>query len=192
MTPLTGRCRSCDTRVELRDIVAGADGRCPQCAVPFSEAWTVLLVEECAAVQNLTEALVRSLRRLTGLPGNLEVQPEELLANLTNEVPWRQSIDTEPAAVASEIRQLAARLDKSPAGPPPLFAGDLRAVAARLIGLATMLDSNQEAVDPTQTGAGGPARDAARILTDAADTIDRGLPDLVALRRDLQQAADAT
>ena len=76
MTPLAGRCRACDARVELRSIVAGADGRCPSCDTPFSEEWTLLLVEECGAVENLTQALLRSLRRLTGLPGNLEVQPE--------------------------------------------------------------------------------------------------------------------
>lgn len=192
MTPLAGRCRACDTRVELRDIVAGADGRCPNCSALFSENWTLLLVEECGAVESLSEALVRSLRRLAGLPGNLEVQPEELFANLTDEVPWGRSIDTEPGAVAKEITDLVARLDESLGEPASMFADDLRVLAARLVGLATMLDSNQEAVDPSATGAGQPAREAARALTDAADAIDEGGSDLTALRRNLQQAADVT
>ena len=62
-----------------RNLLArAADGRCPGCGQLYSEDWTVLLVEECGAVENLTQALVRSLRRLTGLPGDLELQPEEL------------------------------------------------------------------------------------------------------------------
>src|SRR4051812_9800354 len=68
---LAARCRACDTRVELHAIAAGADGRCPNCSTSFSEGWTLLLIEECGAVEHLVAALVRSLRRLCGLPGNL-------------------------------------------------------------------------------------------------------------------------
>lgn len=192
MKPLAGRCRACDARVELREIVTRGDGRCPACSTPFSEDWTLLLVEECDALEHLTEALVRSLRRLTGLPGNLELQPDELFANLSGEVPWGQSIDTEPAKVAAEIGRLAQRLDRHPTGPSAAFTDDIRTLATNLLALATVLEANQEAVDPTRVGAGAAARSAAHNLTEAADALDDGNPDLDALREGLRAAANAT
>jgi hypothetical protein len=186
------RCRACDARVELHAIAAGGDGRCPNCATPFSEAWTLLLIEECGAVENLVAALVRSLRRLCGLPGNLELQPDELLANLTAEVPWRLSIDTEPAKVTAQIGELTRRLDDNADPPPTGLTRDIRSLARSLLGLATVLEANQEAVEPTHIGAGDAARDAARDLSRAADWLDAGAADLAGVRQGLRAAADAT
>jgi hypothetical protein len=189
---LAARCRACNARVELHAIAAAADGRCPNCSMWFSEGWTLLLIEECGAVENLLAALVRSLRRLCGLPGNLELLPDELLANITGEVPWRRSIDTEPAKVAAQISELTRRLDDRAESAPTEITRDIRALATSLLGLATVLEANQEAVEPTRIGAGDAARDAARDLSQAADGLDAGDADLSGVRQGLRAAADAT
>jgi hypothetical protein len=150
----------------------------------------VLLVEECEAVERLTHALVRSLRRLCGLPGNFELQPDEILLNLTGDVPWRQSIDTDPGRVASEIRALTDRLDRNDA-PLPSLAEEIRTLATQLIQLSSILDANQEATEPTQLGAGLAARDAGRALDSAATAIEGGESDASALRSGLRAAARA-
>lgn len=189
MRPLCGRCRTCDSRFALREVAEARNGLCPRCAEPLSDQWTVLLVEECDAVEGLAEALIRSLRRLAGLPGNLELQHDELFTNLETEVPWHESIESEPDLVTREIDRLLQLLDGYT--PPEELTNDVRMLANRLVGLATVLDANQEATDPAQTGAGAAARAAAEHLGDIADAIERGEPDS-ALRLGLQRAAGAT
>jgi hypothetical protein len=148
------------------------------------------LVEECEAVEHLAQALIRSLRRLCGLPGNLELQSDEILLNLTGDVPWRQSIDTDPGRLADEIKALTDRLDRDDA-PLSSFAREIRAVATQLIQLSTVLDANQEATAPTQVGAGVAARDAADALDSAIRAIEGGESDTSALRHSLSDAARA-
>jgi len=189
MKPLTARCRTCDSRTQLDDIVRARAGICPHCQTPWSAEWTLLLVEECEAIENLHHALIRSLRRLCGLPGNLELQPEELLANLTAEVPWHRSIETEPGLVAAELHELTQQLDGC-AEIPASLADQIRAASARLVGLATMLDANQEATTPGGTAAGAAARNAGHTLNTAAENIESGDPDSAALRRSLRDAAN--
>lgn len=176
---------------ELRSVAQAGDGNCPNCGLALTERWTVLLVEECQAVEQLGHALVRSLRRLCGLPGNLEVHPDELVSNLVSEVPWSAHIDTEPGLVAAEIQRLTREVSHETA-PPDAFADELRALAARLMGLATVFDANQEATDPTHSGAGGAARDAAGKLEAAAVAIDRGEGNATNVREALANAATAT
>jgi hypothetical protein len=188
MDPMLARCRSCSARVELAEIAERHDGRCPSCGAVFSEGWTNLLVEECGAIDQLVNALVRSLRRLSGLPGRLELEPDALMKNLLIEVPWRVSIETEPALVESEIDHLVRSLEASiGSGHAPDSAG-VRALANRLLGLATVLEANQEATDPAGSGAGNAARDAAATLEDAAAAIDRGQADADDLRQRLEAA----
>jgi hypothetical protein len=192
MKPLTAHCRSCEAHLELRQIAQDRTGTCPQCGVFLSEPWTVLLVEECEAIEQLGNALVRSLRRLSGLPGNLEVHSDELLSNISNEVPWRQHIETEPRLVATEIQRLTEILEVAADPLPESFAHDLRTLATRLLGLASILDANQEATDPTGTGAGDAAREAASGIATAAAALERGESDAGVLRRRLADAATAT
>lgn len=189
MKPLTARCRSCHATTELNDIVIARTGQCPSCHHPWSEQWTNLLVEECEAIENLTHALTGSLRRLCGLPGNLELQPDELFANLTSEVPWHQSIDTEPGLVAAELRQLTDRLDSTDAIPASLV-DEIRDASTRLIKLATILDANQEATRPDGPTAGAATRAAGHALHQAATAHQAGGPDDGALRRRLHDATN--
>jgi len=187
MRALTARCRSCDSRTQLDDIVRSRSGVCPHCETPWSAEWTLLVVEECEAIENLLHALIRSLRRLSGLPGNLELQPEELLANLTAEVPWHQNIETEPGLIAAELNELTEQLDGCSEIPPSLLA-EIRAASERLVRLATMLDANQEATTPGGTTAGAAARHAGNALNRAVDNIEAGDPDSGALRCSLRDA----
>lgn len=189
MHQLRARCRSCGANVTLEELAGAGDGLCHGCNQPFSEQWTMLLVEECAAVEQLSQALLRSLRRLTGLPGNLELQPDELFANLRDEVPWGQSIDNESQLVAAEIERLTRRLDDGHITAD--IADDLSRLANRLTGLATILEAHQEATDPGNRGAGQVALANARHLDDAVNGIRDGTADPQAVRRRLQAAADS-
>lgn len=191
MKPLHARCRACDDAFPVDALASARDGRCPRCSTPLSPGWDMLLVEECAAAETLSHALVRSLRRLTGLPGNLELRPDELFDNLTNEVPWHQSIDSEGELVASDIAALVAELDHGTVLTPQM-AEPVRQLAARLARLATLLDANQEATRPGETDAGGVARAAAQQLGDAATGIEGGDDDQTALRRGLERAASVS
>jgi hypothetical protein len=192
MEPLLARCRSCDARVCLAEIAERHDGRCPGCGVSFSAEWTNLLVEECEAIDQLANALIRSLRRLAGLPGNLELQSEQLMKNLIDEVPWGQSIDTEPTLVAEQIAALVRSLDQSPAPIDHTLVANVRTLTTKLLGLATVLDANQEATRPSRRGAGSAARDAAASLDEVADAIDRGESDAAELRKQLEAASRTT
>jgi hypothetical protein len=126
------------------------------------------------------------------LPGNLELRPDELMTNLSTDVPWGQSIDREPAAVASSIRHLAARIDDDTQAPVSSFLDDIHALVALLMGLVTILDANQEAVDPTNTGAGDAVRAAARQLRQTANALVEGETDLATLRDSLDNAIRST
>jgi hypothetical protein len=187
--PLAARCRACGSRTALAVLASVADGRCPGCGELYSERWTVLLVEECGAVEHLAQALVRSLRRISGLPGNLELQPDALFANLRDEVPWGRSIDAEPALITAEIERLSERLETTEL--PPGIAAEVQALAGRLASLATMLDAHQEATDPDRVGAGRAALRAARRLDEAVDALVEGRGDAEGVRTRLRDAADA-
>jgi hypothetical protein len=192
MEPLIARCRSCDARVALIEIAERQDGRCPGCGEPFSPGWTNLLVQECEAIDQLVNALVRSLRRLTGLPGTLELEPETLVMNLMNDVPWGRSIDTEPALVATAIEAFGRTLDEAQEGTSRIVGADVRTLASKLLNLAMVLDANQEATEPSMSGAGEAARLAAAQLDEVAADLDRGTADHEDLRVKLEAAARTT
>jgi hypothetical protein len=48
--------------------------------------------------------LVRSLRRLNGLPGNLELMPHSVLRNLFEEIGWEEEFASDPHYAQAELR----------------------------------------------------------------------------------------
>ena len=55
-----------------------------------------MLLEESRNADSAMKLLVRALRRLNGLPGNLELMPHSVLRNLFEEVGWEEEFATDP------------------------------------------------------------------------------------------------
>jgi hypothetical protein len=55
--------------------------------------------------------LVRALRRLNGLPGNLELTPHSVLRNLFEEVGWEEEFSNDPARAQEELRFIRLELE---------------------------------------------------------------------------------
>ncbi len=55
--------------------------------------------------------LVRALRRLNGLPGNLELLPHSVLRNFFEEVGWEEEFTNDPAQAQEELRFIRLELE---------------------------------------------------------------------------------
>ena len=102
--PIEARCRHCAREFYLSDLLPAADGACPHCARLLSPEWTSLLLEESQTADEAMMVLVRTLRRLVGLPGNLELLPHSVLRNLFEEVGWEEEFSNDPAGAQEELR----------------------------------------------------------------------------------------
>jgi hypothetical protein len=98
--------------------------------------------------------LVKALRRLNGLPGNLRLLPHSVLRNLFEEIGWEQKLAAEPSALEDEIRVIRMELEYW----QRLDSGertrrDRVAMADRLRALAGRLHATRsEAVASTSSG----------------------------------------
>jgi hypothetical protein len=70
----------------------------------LSPEWTVELLEKAAVADASLGALVKALRRLNGLPGNLRLLPHSVMRNLFEEIGWEETLAAEPTALEDEIR----------------------------------------------------------------------------------------
>ena len=104
VSPIEARCRHCAREFRLSDLLSAADGVCPYCARLLSPEWTSLLLQESRTADEAMMALVRALRRLVGLPGNLELLPHSVLRNLFEEVGWEEEFSNDPAGAQDELR----------------------------------------------------------------------------------------
>jgi hypothetical protein len=104
VSPIEARCRHCTHEFSLSDLLPAADGVCPHCAKLLSPEWTSLLLEESRTADEAMMVLVRALRRLVGLPGNLELLPHSVLRNLFEEVGWEEEFPNDPAGAQEELR----------------------------------------------------------------------------------------
>jgi hypothetical protein len=102
--PIEARCRHCAREFSLSDLLPAADGVCPHCARLLSPEWTSLLLAESQTADEAMMLLVRTLRRLVGLPGNLELLPHSVLRNLFEEVGWEEEFSSDPARAQEELR----------------------------------------------------------------------------------------
>ena len=76
----------------------------------LSPEWTSMLLEQSRTADRAMTVLVRALRRLNGLPGNLELLPHSVLRNLFEEVGWEEefSNDSDPGARGTPIHSTRA------------------------------------------------------------------------------------
>ncbi|HEY8524460.1 MAG TPA: hypothetical protein VIL48_05835 [Acidimicrobiales bacterium] len=82
MTPFAARCRRCRGELALVELAGARDGRCPRCGRRLTEGWAGLLRTEAVRADIARRQLVRSLRRLAGIPGHLEIRPHPLAAEV--------------------------------------------------------------------------------------------------------------
>ena len=109
---LEGRCRRCGNRFLLRDLLDDRTGLCPYCRRPLSPEWTEVMLDEAAHADGAQQQLVKALRRLVGLPGNLEVVPHVVLRNALEQIGWEQDLADDPEAAAREAAYLREQADR--------------------------------------------------------------------------------
>jgi RNA polymerase subunit RPABC4/transcription elongation factor Spt4 len=110
-SPIQARCRRCQGDLYLFEVVEEKTGECPRCHSPLSPDWTPVLIDEARRADAAQRTLVASLRRLVGLPGNLDLVPYSVLRNLFEEVGWEQDLEAEPGLVQEGVRRLREQLD---------------------------------------------------------------------------------
>jgi hypothetical protein len=180
--PLRASCRSCDGGFEVAELAARRDGCCPRCEEPLSPRWTTLLVEEAENLQTVHDALIRCLRRLAGLPGNLRLDPEPVLANLRELVPWDDQLRFQPGRVRDQVAQARARIedlahhvaDGVPASEVDRAVHELRQLAERVRTVALLLDIDEDLTGSTSGSAGDAARASAEALDRVAGRVATG------------------
>jgi hypothetical protein len=139
VTSIEVRCRHCGANFCLRDLLVEQSGRCPSCQVLLAPEWTPVLLEEAANAENAQGVLVQALRRLVGIPGQLEVLPGSLVRNLFEEIGWEAAPPSDPHTIERELRLLRweiASWERAQTIDHREDAGVLRHIAARLRQLA--------------------------------------------------------
>jgi hypothetical protein len=104
--PIDARCRHCTSDFPISDLLLAVDGRCPICGWTLTPEWTIVLQEESRNADAAMMLLVRALRRLYGLPGNLQLLPHSVFRNLFEEVGWEQDLSVDPDYAGQELRLL--------------------------------------------------------------------------------------
>jgi hypothetical protein len=152
-SPIEARCRHCASKFDLRELTEARTGRCPLCNTLLSPDWTNELLEHAALALRAQTSLVRALRRLNGLPGNLRLLPHSVLRNLFEEIGWEQNLADEPSALEDEIRLIRMELEYWQRLDPAERTRRRVAMADRLRALASGLHAAQsEAVASTSSG----------------------------------------
>ncbi len=110
-TPIGAVCRHCEGEFDLTELLADNDGRCPRCETIVSPEWTSVLLEEARQAEVAEELLIKSLRRLVGLPGNLVLLPHTVLDNFWDGIGWEQKLADTPELLHDEARRAKLGLD---------------------------------------------------------------------------------
>jgi len=194
--PIQARCRRCQGDFFLYEVVEDKTGECPRCQWPLSPDWTPLLLEEAKRADAAQRDLVTALRRLVGLPGNMEILPHSVLRNLFEDIGWERALASEPVLIREEIRRLRERVEAWELLAPDEGTSEerlsmveaLRRLGGRVrrLGRALDLSHDMEAdKQGPQPAAGQAAREAAARLDGAADAAAAGEDSSEALRAGL-------
>jgi hypothetical protein len=153
-SPIEARCRHCGSKFDLGELTEAGTGRCPFCNTLLSPDWTSELLEQDSLALRAQTSLVKALRRLNGLPGNLRLLPHSVLRNLFEEIGWEQKLAAEPSELEDEIRLIRMELEYwQHLDPAERNRRDRMAMADRLRALASRLHATQsEAVASTSSG----------------------------------------
>lgn len=139
-SPIEARCHHCGSKFDLGELTSAGTGRCPMCNTLLSPEWTNVLLEHAVLALRAQASLVKALRRLNGLPGNMRLLPHSVLRNLFEEIGWEKELAVEPSALEDEIRFIRMELDNWERLKPTernthnrvAMADHLRALAGRL------------------------------------------------------------
>lgn len=175
-SPIRAICRRCGSEFALHEILEKKDA-CPGCSWSLSPDWERLLFEQARLADRAQQVLVKSLRRLVGLPGNLAILPHSVLRNLFEEVGWEIALAKEPAVIREELRLLHEEVDRwdrlGPDRDQVGLVGHLRHVASRLRYLGGVADALEPGTAIGEPAGGTDAREAANALESAAAEIAR-------------------
>ncbi|MDA8313002.1 MAG: hypothetical protein M0Z46_20775 [Actinomycetota bacterium] len=168
--PILGRCRHCDADFSLAEVAERADGCCPNCGWILSSEYTSLLREQADVAYRAHQVLIASLRRLVGLPGNLEVLPHSVFVPLLDEIGWQEQLRAEPKLAQDELVQLRTAIaeweklsERDKDGQRAGLAARAQLLARRLRRIGTVLDAR----DGVGSHEGRALRDAASTLEEA-------------------------
>jgi hypothetical protein len=153
-SPIEALCRHCASKFDLGELTETRAGRCPFCNTLLSPDWTNVLLENAALALRAQASLVKALRRLNGLPGNLRLLPHSVLRNLFEEIGWEQKLAAEPSTLEDEIRLIRMELEYwQHLDPAERNRRDRVAMSDRLRALANRLHATQsDAVASTASG----------------------------------------
>jgi hypothetical protein len=153
-SPIEALCRHCASKFDLGELTEAGAGRCPFCNILLSPDWTNVLLENAALALRAQTSLVKALRRLNGLPGNLRLLPHSVLRNLFEEIGWEQKLAAEPSTLEDEIRLIRMELEYwQHLDPAERNRRDRVAMSDRLRALANRLHATQsEAAASTASG----------------------------------------
>jgi len=137
--PIEARCRACGRELLLIEVVKATGGSCPSCGRLLAPGNTYLLLEEARRAEILQRELVLALRRLVGLPGNLELKGESVFRNAVASVGWEELLEDNRALVHAEAGAIGRDVPAWRDQPKPLRQLRAPALAARVRALAERL-----------------------------------------------------
>ena len=170
--PIEARCRHCGRDLYLTELIRRRSGKCPRCDWPLSPDYPELLLEESERAERSLRELVRALRRLVGLPGNLDVKPHSLFRSLFEEVGWEQDLVAEPDLLAEEVERLKEQAERW--GRLLSDPDESSSVIHSLRSLARKLRISADAEALSGSGDASGALEAAQHLQSAADAMAAG------------------
>lgn len=106
VTSIEARCRACRKDFHLFEVRDERSGRCPRCGAMLTLDWTDKLIYDATAADAALHHLVRALRSMHNLPGNVALRPQTVLRNLFEEVGWEHDLAKDPEMLQEELREL--------------------------------------------------------------------------------------
>jgi hypothetical protein len=106
VSPIEARCRRCGDDFFLFELLDARDGNCPRCGWILTRDWTDKLLEDARRADAAQLHLVRALRSLRALPGNVVPRPSSLLRNLVEQVRWQHDLIEDPELLQEELGEM--------------------------------------------------------------------------------------
>jgi hypothetical protein len=110
VSPIAARCRRCADDFFLFELLDIRDGNCPRCGWSLTRDWTEKLLEEARRADAAQLHLVRALRAIRALPGNVVPRPSTVLRNLFEEVRWQEDLIADPILLEDELEEIRRQL----------------------------------------------------------------------------------
>jgi hypothetical protein len=110
VTSIDARCRRCHQGFQLIELRDQHSATCPRCGWVLTQDWGDKLRYDAAAADGAMRLLVRSLRSMRNLPGNVAVEPHSVLRNL-GEVGWEDDLADDPEMLAPALDEARRLLD---------------------------------------------------------------------------------